>query len=265
MSNSINQEQRAFFAWDILTECAEKREKITYKQLTDKMGLHHRAVRYFLEVIQSYCLQQNYPPLTILAINSYTGKQGSGFIAWNRDDLDNGYKSVFNYNWKALENPFSYARNDETIISLSRQLKSGSISVEELYLKVKVRGKLQDIFRNNILVIYNWKCAFCGFSIIQALEAVHIKPWENCTRDEKLDFTNGILLCSIHHNLFDKKILTLSDDYIITGDAQRFAGNKYNKIFTTDLIGKKITLPDSSEYYPSLKYIKYHRNNGFTT
>ncbi len=261
MGNKINQEKRAFIAWDILTEYAKNRKKITYKTLTSKMGLHHRASRYFLEVIQSYCMQQNYPPLTILAINSKTGIPGSGFIAWDRDDLDSGYENVFNYNWKAIGNPFVYARNDETIVALSKQLKSGSISADMLYLKVKVRGMLQEIFRNNILEIYNWKCAFCGFSIIQALEAVHIKPWENCSRGEKLDLTNGILLCSIHHDLFDKKILTLRDDYIITGDAQRFSGNKYNKLFTTDLIGKKISLPDSSEHYPSLKYIKFHRNN----
>lgn len=93
------------------------------------------------------------------------------------------------------------------------------------------------------------------------MDAVHIKCWEKCTRDEKLDLTNGILLCSIHHKLFDKKILTISDDYKIVGNKQRFSSNKYNKIFTTDLIGTKIALPDSAEHYPSLKYIKYHRSN----
>jgi len=80
---------------------------------------------------------------------------GSGFIAWDRDDLESGYENVFNYNWKALENPFGYAKNGETVKSLSRQFRRNSISGEELYLRVKVRGQLQNIFRDNILEIYN--------------------------------------------------------------------------------------------------------------
>ncbi|MBA7508706.1 hypothetical protein ES705_00638 [subsurface metagenome] len=258
-NRQINQEQQAFFAWGILIDYAKQRKKITYKELTAKMGVHYRASRYFLEVIQSYCMQQKYPPLTILAISTSTGMPGSGFIAWDRDDLESGYESVFNFNWKALENPFRYAKSGTTIKILSNQLISKTISKEELFVKVKARGQLQNIFRTSILEIYEYKCAFCGFSIIEALEAVHIKPWEKCTRNEKLDITNGILLCSIHHKLFDKKILTISDDYKIMGEKRRFLANKYNRYFTSDLIGMKLALPNLLDYYPSIKYIQNHR------
>lgn len=70
----INQEERAFKAWIILTSIALKRNFITYKELGDKIGIHHRAVRYVLGLIQDYCMSNELPPLTILVVNKITGR-----------------------------------------------------------------------------------------------------------------------------------------------------------------------------------------------
>jgi len=42
-------------------------------------------------VIQDYCLEEKLPPLTILLVNQH-GRPGEGFIAWDVDDLDEGYR-----------------------------------------------------------------------------------------------------------------------------------------------------------------------------
>jgi hypothetical protein len=81
---AVNQVERASRAWPILTDRAKKRSTITYGELGQALGVHHRAVRYILGVIQDYCLEEKLPPLTILIVNA-SGKPGSGFIAFDLD------------------------------------------------------------------------------------------------------------------------------------------------------------------------------------
>ena len=40
----------------------------------------------------------------------------------------------------------------------------------------------------------------------------HIKPWAKSNKFEKLDSENVFLLCSIHDALFDKGLISFSDD-----------------------------------------------------
>jgi len=90
----LNQVERAYRAWPILIARAENETPITYGELAGSFGLHHRAVRYVLGVIQDYCLNEDLPPLTILVINAQTGTPGPGFIAWDMEDLDRGCHST---------------------------------------------------------------------------------------------------------------------------------------------------------------------------
>jgi len=64
--SKINQHQRAAKAWEILIEVAKKRDFIRYKGLGDEIGIHYRAIRFVLGVIQEYCIINKLPPLTIL-------------------------------------------------------------------------------------------------------------------------------------------------------------------------------------------------------
>lgn len=80
MTNNVNQEERAYRAWNVLVGCAETQKTITYKELGDKLGVHHRTCRYFLDCIQNFCLEEKLPPLTILVVNQ-KGILGNGFIA----------------------------------------------------------------------------------------------------------------------------------------------------------------------------------------
>jgi putative restriction endonuclease len=70
--DNVNHEQRAFMGWNILVEQAIKREQITYGEMAFKIKIHPRVVRYLLGQIQCYCLENDLPPLTILAINKIT-------------------------------------------------------------------------------------------------------------------------------------------------------------------------------------------------
>src|SRR4051794_32651460 len=64
----VNQYQRAFLAWPVLTATASNHGTITYKEVGDRLGIHHRPVRFVLSVIQDHCLKEKLPPLTIIVV-----------------------------------------------------------------------------------------------------------------------------------------------------------------------------------------------------
>ena len=46
MSKKVNQHQRAAKAWEVLIKVAEKKDFVRYKELGDKIIIHHRVVRF---------------------------------------------------------------------------------------------------------------------------------------------------------------------------------------------------------------------------
>lgn len=76
----INHIARAKRAWPYLAKRANAgKEPITYKELCDKLGLHHRAAGYFLGVIQKYCKANKFPSLQALVVNKRTRLPGHGY------------------------------------------------------------------------------------------------------------------------------------------------------------------------------------------
>lgn len=75
----------------------------------------------------------------------------------------------------------------------------------------------QDIFRRRLVQYWDGKCAMTGLNIETLLRASHIKPWANCDSDEeRLDVFNGLLLAPHLDALFDKRLITFSEDgYVV--------------------------------------------------
>jgi putative restriction endonuclease len=260
----INQIQRAANGWDVLTKVAVEKRLISYGQLGSLIGIHHRPVRYVLGRIQEYCLHNQLPPLTILVVNQ-GGFRGEGFIAWDVDDIDTGLKQVYNYNWTNLENPFGYAREGLFEEDIIQELLSNPDSAQNVYAQIKVRGTAQVLFRKALLQAYNYECAFCGLSFEEALQASHIIPWSLASHAERLDIRNGILLCANHHILFDKRYLTLDEEYTIhCYDKDEHIGSysKYDSLITTALHNKMMRLPDNWDHRPEKSFLVRH-SHGF--
>ncbi|MEC0269370.1 HNH endonuclease signature motif containing protein [Paenibacillus anseongense] len=241
MNTKINQEERAFRAWDVLGIYAKDKKTITYKELGEKLNVHYRTCRYFLDYIQNYCMENKLPPLTIIVVNQ-EGIVGTGFTAWDTDNLAEGLNRVFKYNWDNQPNPFSFAEDGTTSEEIVEQLLNNVTDKKEIYVRVKVRGIIQTVFRRALLQVYNNKCAFCGFSHVVALEASHIVPWSHSTDEERVSVNNGILLCSNHHKLFDSGILKINKDYKIEATLP----------FNSNILGKKIRLPKLKKHYPNV-------------
>ena len=102
----INQRARAAEAWSIISEQAKKKQAITYGQLADKMNVHPRVCRFFLGLIQDYCMNAGLPPLQSLVVYKQTGIPGEGYHASSRSQISETHESVFALDWDNRRNPF---------------------------------------------------------------------------------------------------------------------------------------------------------------
>jgi putative restriction endonuclease len=249
----VNQYERAFRAWPALTSTAEAHTTITYAQLAKHLGIHPRPIRYVLGVIQDHCLEEKLPPLTILVVNQH-GRPGEGFIAWDVDDLDEGYRRVWAYPWQQLRNPFAFADTGETPDGLARHLVRKPHESAVVWGRINNRGIAQDVFRRALLIAYKQRCAFCGLSLKDALQAAHIIPWREATISQRLDPANGLLLCGTHHLLFDANILTVSTDRQIMCSLvdPGFGWTDSDRRTAIALSGQPLAMPAEERLQPSV-------------
>jgi putative restriction endonuclease len=264
MVNPI-QYERAALAWPVLTETAANESKITYLALSERIGVHPRPIRFVLGVVQSYCLREKLPPLTILVVNR-RGVPSEGFIAWDVDNLDQGYELVYGYPWRQLSNPFGFAESGATLQHLAQRLVTRPDESAAVYGRIRNRGIAQDVFRMALRLAYGWRCAFCGLSLEPALQAAHIIAWSKATIAQRLDPRNGLLLCSTHHSLFDADILIVTVDRRIAFRPPRRARRKWTEAdqhAAVTLDGQRIRTPVDPSLQPSVEALQ-SRVSGLT-
>jgi len=97
--------ERATQIWSVLAWAATHRQNITYSQLAQATGAFTGGLGALLEPIQSYCLLQALPPLTILVVQQESGLPGSGFTGASAGDLARAQARVFSFNWLKHGNP----------------------------------------------------------------------------------------------------------------------------------------------------------------
>jgi len=257
---SVNQVERAFRAWPILTQRAKDRSTITYGELGQALGVHHRAVRYVLSVIQDYCIEEGLQPLTILIVNS-SGMPGTGFIALDLENFEEGLEKVYNFDWDGIENPFGFSASGDSYESIVASLTNDPSSAPDIYTLVKSRGIKQIIFRDSLLKAYAGRCAFTEISVPEALEACHIVPWSQAAPSERMDVRNGLLLNSFHHRLFDRGYMTLTTDHRIVyydpyGNERAYSD--VERSLTIELHSKPVHVPRRIALRPDAACITRH-------
>jgi hypothetical protein len=114
----------------------------------------------------------------------------------------------------------------------------------------------QGYFRRSLI----YECGFCpitGVDDSSVLIASHIKPWRYSTNQERLSAKNGLLFTPTYDKLFDKGIISFTDDKRII-ISSRFSDQ--NKVRLDILNGTR---------YPLLAidgregFMEYHRQNVF--
>lgn len=96
-------EQRAAQMWPLLTLAASLRLTLSYKRVSELIGGPARSLGRWLEPIQSYCLIEDLPPLSVLVVSESNGMPGSGFIA--AADVPAAQAQVFRHDWRRVPVP----------------------------------------------------------------------------------------------------------------------------------------------------------------
>lgn len=105
-----------------------------------------------------------------------------------------------------LSDPGNTIEADITELKSKRGLAKTTI---ELLIQARIgQGK----FRDDLMRIWDRKCAVTECEVEGVLRASHVKPWRSSTNDERLNPMNGLLLSANIDALFDRYLVSFESD-----------------------------------------------------
>lgn len=128
------------------------------------------------------------------------------------------------------------------------------------------RRRRDPSFARLVLMAYEYKCAFCDYDgaldngSTPGLEAAHVRWW---THGGPNGIENGLCLCSIHHKLFDKGVLGITGQHLITV-SQHFTGrSKAAERLVHELNGSQASHPLKGYSTVSADHAAWHAREVF--
>ena len=125
-----------------------------------------------------------------------------------------------------------------------------------------VSRKFRDeAFRRHVRTAYDKRCAMSGLRLINGggrpeVQAAHIRPVEENGPDT---VRNGMALTGTFHWLFDRGLVTVSDDYRIVVSSQGVPDD-LDRLIVAD---RRLILPSDESQRPHATYLKWHREHRF--
>ena len=118
------------------------------------------------------------------------------------------------------------------------------------------------IFRRKVLEAYDSRCAITGLKFINGggraeVEAAHIKSVEHHGPDI---ITNGIALSGTAHWMFDRGLISLSDDLEVLVSRQV---NDIDSVWSLVNKSRRAAVPGNPVHRPHPSYLAWHRENCF--
>lgn len=117
----------------------------------------------------------------------------------------------------------------------------------------------QGIFRALITDTYQRRCAITGERALPALEAAHIRPFNEV---QGHILTNGILLRSDVHRLFDAGYVTITPDYRVEA-SHRMREDFHDGENYLRLAGTRVWVPDAPDARPDPVALTWHNETVF--
>lgn len=120
-------------------------------------------------------------------------------------------------------------------------------------------------FRRQVLMAYEYRCAFCGYdgmlsSVPVGLDAAHVRWWAFEGPDE---VDNGVCLCSLHHKLFDKGVLGVTEDWRISVSGDFVGRSEAAHAHVLRLVGAPAAQPQALFSPPRAEHITWHQKQVF--
>lgn len=191
------------------------------------------------------------------------GSLNAGYIRWAvRPLLDRDFVRILAAGFKA-ESDFlprvDAATDDWDSTGLSEiqepfEEDANRARVEQTILKID-RNR---VFRKHVLEAYDSRCAVTGLKLINGrgraeVEAAHIKPVEHNGPDV---VRNGLALSGTAHWMFDRGLISLSDDADILISRQANDPSQIRNLIATS---RKANLPIDAIQRPHPVYLSWHR------
>ncbi|MEQ9398182.1 MAG: HNH endonuclease [Longimicrobiales bacterium] len=112
----------------------------------------------------------------------------------------------------------------------------------------------QGTFKAVVTDLYHRRCAITGERALPALDAAHIRPFSE-VREHVV--TNGLLLRSDVHRLFDAGYVTITPEYRVEA-SQRMRGDFNDGDNYLKLHGRAVWTPDSEGQRPDPEALRWH-------
>lgn len=122
------------------------------------------------------------------------------------------------------------------------------------------RQRRDPAFRDRVLRAYEHRCAICGLQINLGsseigLEAAHIRWHQAGGADRE---SNGLALCVMHHKLFDRGALTVSENKLTVMVSEHVYGGGGFGDWVMSFHNHPIESPDRSAYRPDSASLRWH-------
>jgi putative restriction endonuclease len=117
-------------------------------------------------------------------------------------------------------------------------------------------------FRIEVVVIaYKHTCALTGYRMTtldmeSIVDAAHIHQFKDSRNN---DPRNGLALSKNAHWQFDRGLWSVTDDYRVIVNRERFIEEGVPGQRLTDFEGRRIFLPSDPKYWPENAYLRWHR------
>jgi putative restriction endonuclease len=159
--------------------------------------------------------------------------------------------------WRGLERAWQETR----VFDLDKEARHIDEQGERYGKETVIRPRLgQGAFRVLVTDAYHRACAITKEHSLPALEAAHIKPYNESGEHE---ISNGILFRSDFHRLFDRGYITITPEYKI--EVSRRLKEEFENGHTYyPYSGKRlISLPQNQQDLPSKEYLSWHNEKLF--
>ncbi len=137
---------------------------------------------------------------------------------------------------------------------------------KDVYKAVVEKGR-DARFRIEVVVLaYKHTCALTGYRLTtiemdSIVDAAHIHEFRDSRNN---DPRNGMALCKNAHWQFDHGLWSISDDYRVLLNREKFIEDGVPGQRLADFEGRRIFLPSDPGYWPEHSYLEWHRKrHGF--
>ena len=133
------------------------------------------------------------------------------------------------------------------------------------HLVVPAPSKRDPNFKSTVLLAYENRCSFCGFSgslrgTPVGIDAAHVQMRSHRGPD-RID--NGLALCVLHHRLFDRGALGLDEDLRILVSQHMILREEESPVPVKELVGAPIRRPQPGYDTPAVSHVRWHYRNLF--